>query len=1307
VSSQSSHQNPIAGFGPNEWLVDEIYQQYLRDPDSVDRAWWDFFADYEPDGGSQPQQQETPAGRKERPDQGASATTAARGTQAGQATRATPAAQATQAAQAPSKQASPIARQSTAQPGGAPAAGGNEPRVATAPAQPAAPAQPRSATSAASAQPSAPSRPSPPAQRSRAAHAPPEDHVDRVVLRGPAARVVSNMEHSLVVPTATSVRAVPAKLLIDNRIVINNHLRRGRGGKVSFTHMIGYAMVKALESMPEMNYGFGEVDGKPALVKPDHVNLGLAIDTQKPDGTRQLLVPSIKAADSMDFGQFWSAYEDIVRKARNGKLTVDDFAGTTISLTNPGTIGTVHSVPRLMQGQGCIVGVGALEYPAEFQGAAPETLARLAVSKILTLTSTYDHRIIQGAQSGDFLRRIHELLLGEDDFYDKVFRSLRIPYEPIRWARDVPVSHEDEVSKPARVLELIHAYRVRGHLMADTDPLEYKQRSHPDLDITVHGLTLWDLDREFASGGFGGKSVMKLRDILGVLRNSYCRTVGVEYMHIQDPDQRKWLQDRIEVPHEKPEREEQLRILRKLNAAEAFETFLQVKYVGQKRFSLEGAESVIALLDSVMCAAAEARLDEVCIGMPHRGRLNVLANIVGKSYAQIFQEFEGNQDPRSVQGSGDVKYHLGADGTYVAENGATIPVSCAANPSHLEAVDPVLEGIVRAKQDKINKGGGDEGFTVLPVLLHGDAAFAGQGVVAETLNLSQLRGYRTGGTVHIIVNNQVGFTTSPGASRSSIYATDVARMIQAPIFHVNGDDPEACVRVARLAFEFRQAFKKDVVVDMVCYRRRGHNEGDDPSMTQPLMYDLIDQKRSVRKLYTEALVGRGDITVEEAEQALKDYREKLENVFSETREASSERKTEKLLDEQPRVDVQTAVAVETIKLIGHAFVSVPDGFSVHPKLTQLLERRAEMASQGGIDWAMGELFAFGSLLVESVPVRMAGQDSRRGTFVQRHAVLTDRKTGAEWVPVRHLDENQAPFWIYDSLLSEYAAMGFEYGYSVARPDALVLWEAQFGDFAGGAQTVLDEFISSGEQKWGQQSGVVLLLPHGYEGQGPDHSSARIERYLQMCAQDNMTVATPTSPANYFHLLRWQVHSPFHRPLIVFTPKSMLRHRAARSAVEELTSGKFQPLIPDPEFFGIGNGNGNGGGGGGGGAGRRDPAAVRRILLCSGKIYYDLAAGRQKRGISDSAIERVERLYPLPAEGIAAMLERYRNATEVRWVQEEPANQGPWPFMALNLQEHLRGLPLYRVCRPACSSPAVGSARVHEREQAGLVEQAFA
>jgi 2-oxoglutarate dehydrogenase E1 component len=703
---------------------------------------------------------------------------------------------------------------------------------------------------------------------------------------------------------------------------------------------------------------------------------------------------------------------------------------------------------------------------------------------------------------------------------------------------------------------------------------------------------------------------------------------------------------------------------------------------------------VIPLLDAVLSAAAEAGLDEACVGMPHRGRLNVLANIAGKSYGQIFNEFEGNQDPRSVQGSGDVKYHLGTEGTFTSSNGAQCTVTVAANPSHLEAVNPVLEGIVRAKQDKLNKGGGEAGFTVLPVLLHGDAAFAGQGVVAETLNLSQLRGYRTGGTVHIVVNNQVGFTTSPASSRSSFYCTDVARMIQAPIFHVNGDDPEACVRVAQLAFEFRQAFHKDVVIDLVCYRRRGHNEGDDPSMTQPLMYSLIEQKRSVRKLYTESLIGRGDISVDEAEQALRDYQEQLERVFIETREESSEGSAPGDSEvapppHSPRTtadsSVNTAVDPEVIKRIGNAFVAVPDGFTVHPKLQTLLERRSAMSTEGGTDWAFGELLAFGSLLLEGRPVRLAGQDSRRGTFVQRHSVLVDKSTGREWSPLANLDPEQGRFWVYDSLLSEYAALGFEYGYSVERSDVLVLWEAQFGDFADGAQTILDEFISSSEQKWGQLSSVVMLLPHGYEGQGPDHSSARIERYLQLCAERNMTVAQPTTPANHFHLLRWQAYNEARRPLVVFTPKSMLRLKAASSGVEEFTTGTFAKVFAETEPL--------------------EPSGVTRVLLCSGKVYYDLLAERAKRQDGSTAIVRVEQLYPLPADEIAAAIAPYGDA-ELVWVQEEPANQGPWQFIAVNLPHALGARPLLLASRPASASPATGSHKKHDAEQRALIDQAF-
>ncbi|WBB63165.1 multifunctional oxoglutarate decarboxylase/oxoglutarate dehydrogenase thiamine pyrophosphate-binding subunit/dihydrolipoyllysine-residue succinyltransferase subunit [Streptomyces sp. WMMC500] len=1261
----SQGRDPAAAFGPNEWLVDEIYQQYLQDPNSVDRAWWDFFADYKPGT----------AGEKRGP-----------ATQEAQPAPAAPPPPAAQAPAAPPQQAPA--------PAAPPAVDGRP--VAQPPARPA--AQP-AATPAAKPAAAAPAKPAAKPAAGKPAAAEPAaapEGPELVTLRGPAAAVAKNMNASLELPTATSVRAVPVKLLFDNRIVINNHLKRARGGKVSFTHLIGYAMVQAMKLMPSMNHSFAQKDGKPTLVKPEHVNLGLAIDLVKPNGDRQLVVAAIRKAETLNFFEFWQAYEDIVRRARANKLTMDDFTGVTCSLTNPGGIGTVHSVPRLMPGQSMILGVGAMDYPAEFQGTSQDTLNKLGVSKVMTLTSTYDHRVIQGAASGEFLRIMHQLLLGENDFFDEVFKSLRIPYEPVRWLRDIDASHDDDVTKAARVFDLIHSYRVRGHVMADTDPLEYKQRKHPDLDVTEHGLTLWDLEREFAVGGFAGKAMMKLRDILGVLRDSYCRTTGIEYMHIQDPKERKWIQERVERPHDTPEREEQLRILRRLNAAEAFETFLQTKYVGQKRFSLEGGESVIPLLDAVIDAAAESRLDEVVIGMAHRGRLNVLANIVGKSYAQIFREFEGNLDPKSMHGSGDVKYHLGTEGTFTGLDGEQIKVSLTANPSHLEAVDPVLEGVVRAKQDIIGKGGTD--FTVLPLALHGDAAFAGQGVVAETLNMSQLRGYRCGGTVHVVINNQVGFTAPPESARSSMYATDVARMIEAPIFHVNGDDPEAVVRVARLAFEYRQAFNKDVVIDLICYRRRGHNEGDNPQFTNPQMVELIDKKRSVRKLYTESLIGRGDITMEEAEQALQDFQGQLEKVFTEVRDATE---TPAPAEVPPHalpgfpVAVETAVSEEVVKRIADSQVSLPDQVSVHPRLLPQLQRRVSMVEDDAIDWGMGETLAFGSLLMEGTPVRLAGQDSRRGTFGQRHAVLVDQKTGEDYTPLNYLAPDQARYNVYDSLLSEYAAMGFEYGYSLARPDSLVLWEAQFGDFVNGAQTVVDEFISSAEQKWGQSSGVVLLLPHGYEGQGPDHSSARIERFLQLSAQNNMTVAMPSLPSSYFHLLRWQVHNPHHKPLVVFTPKSMLRMKAAASRTDEFTSGGFRPVIGDDSV---------------------DPAAVRKVVFCSGKVYYDLDAERQKRGAQDTAIIRLERLYPLPGAEIQAELERYSGAATFVWAQEEPANQGAWPFIALNLVDHLDLIigsgpvpnadRLRRVSRPSSSSPAVGSAKRHQAEHAQLMAEVF-
>ena len=1218
-------------FGANDWLVDEMYEQYLQNPSSVDPAWIEYFKTNKP---------------------GAPVTTAA-----------------------PSKGVPPIPK-------------------AQQQAVPVAPVTQQAAPS----QPVAPAAQQPVFRETVATQPTPADPVVKPVpvlvtpsastlepIRGVSARVVQSMEASLSVPTATSVRAIPAKLMIDNRIVINNHLKRSRGGKVSFTHIIAFAMIKAVRAMPEMNAFFGEIDGKPAIGKPEHINLGVAIDLAKPDGSRQLLVPSIKGCEELDFGQFWSAFEAIIKKARGGSLTVEDFAGTTMSITNPGAIGTVHSVPRLVQGQGLILGVGAMDYPAEFQGASEETLIEMAVSKVITLTSTYDHRIIQGAQSGDFLRRMHEYLLGADGFYDEIFSALRIPYEPIRWATDFAFSRDEEISKTARVQQLIQSYRTFGHLMADVDPLEYMQRSHPDLDVVTHGLTLWDLDREFATGGFGGERFMSLRKILGILRDAYCRSVGVEYMYIQNRAEREWIQNRVEVGYAKLPRDEQLRVLRKLNSAESFESFLHTKFVGQKRFSLEGGESVIPLLDAVISSAAERGLDEVCIGMPHRGRLNVLANVAGKSAGQIFQEFQGHYTENQVQGSGDVKYHLGTSGVFTTDSGATTNVYLAANPSHLEAVNPVLEGIVRAKQDRLNV---KNAYSVMPILMHGDASFAGQGVNAEVLQLAGLAGYRTGGTIHIVINNQVGFTTSPHASRTSVYSTDFAKITQAPVFHVNGDDPEACVRVARLAFEYRQEFNKDVVIDMICYRRRGHNEGDEPSFTQPLMYKMIDAKRSTRTLYTEALVGRGDITPEEAEEIAHDFQAQLESIFAAVNNIEPEHDENFRAPVAPEPEgISTAITETLAREISATQLAVPEGFTVHPKLTPQLAKRVESLNDGTIDWSTGEMLAFGSLLKEGHPIRLAGQDARRGTFSNRHAVIIDKENGNEWTPLRALISDENQFFVVDSLLSEYAAMGFEYGYSLEREEALVLWEGQFGDFANGAQTIIDEFVSSALQKWGERSSVVLLLPHGYEGQGPDHSSARIERYLQLCAEQNMTVAQPASPANYFHLLRWHAKNPARRPLIVFTPKSMLRLKAAASQLSDFTSGHFQEVIGDDSV-----------------------QNASRVIFCSGKIYHDLVAERARLGEKSTAIVRVELLFPLPIAEMVAEANKHPNAN-LLWVQDEPANQGPWSHIALRTSEAHGGHGfgeriLRRISRRATASPATGSHHLHEDEQKALLLEAF-
>jgi len=1131
------------------------------------------------------------------------------------------------------------------------------------------------------------------------------DTVDRPVdrdapgqaIRGVGARIVSNMEASLEVPTATSFRQVPAKLLEVNRAIINGYLGRTTGGKVSFTHLIGYALVRAIaDHLPVMNRSFTRDDeGKPRVVHHDTIGLGIAVDLEKRDGSRSLVVPVIANADKADFATFVTAYEDLVRKVRTNKLSPDDMVGATVSLTNPGTIGTSQSVPRLMPGQGLIVGVGSLAYPPEYHGADPSTLAELGLSKIVTISSTYDHRIIQGAESGMFLAKVHGMLLGGEDFYEEIFAAVGVPYTAVEWQTDARSADSPDavLEKQVQVSALVNMYRVRGHLIADLDPLAADPpETHPDLMPETYGLTIWDLDREFLTGGFAGMSApvagrsrMKLDTLVGVLRDAYARTVGIEYMHIQEPVEKRWIQEHVEGADTGITTDEQRHVLDRLNAAEALEKFLGTKYLGQKRFGIEGAESAIPLLDSVLGAAADDGMDRAIIGMAHRGRLNVLVNIVGKSYGQLFREFEGMVSATTTEGSGDVKYHLGQRGVFTSRQGRSLDVELAANPSHLEAVDPVVVGMARAEGDPF---GADRADHILPVLLHGDAAFAGQGVVAETLNLSMIDGYEVGGTIHLIINNQLGFTTAPHSARSSEYPTDVAKMVQVPIFHVNGDDPEACVRVARLAFAYRKRFRKDVVIDMVGYRRHGHNEGDDPSYTQPLMYRKIDVRRSVRKIYTELLVRRGDISLDEAEHALDDFAIRLQTALDETRSDTPEpeikaRPASTRVRTLPSTD--TSVPLSALQRIDRALAQLPDGFVVHPKLARQFATRAEMAAGGEVDWALGEAYALGSILADGTSIRLTGQDTRRGTFSHRHSTLFSHTTGAEYTPLSSLAGDGTRLAIHDSLLSEYAALGFEYGYSVASPETLVIWEAQFGDFINGAQIIIDQFIVAAEDKWQQRSGLVLLLPHGYEGQGPEHSSARIERFLILAAEDNIAVVNATTTAQFFHLLRRQSRlGNLRRPLVVFAPKSLLRSPFSRSPIQAFTAGGFSELLDDPGEF---------------------DESVGRIVFCSGKIAADAIAERDAKG-HDAAVVRVEQLYPWPDAQVQAMIEKYAFADTIIWLQEEPENMGPWSFVRPRLAPFEHTHRVDHVCRPESGSPASGSHRVHLQEQRQLLDLAF-
>jgi multifunctional 2-oxoglutarate metabolism enzyme len=1124
-----------------------------------------------------------------------------------------------------------------------------------------------------------------------------------VVLRGGALKIVENMEESLSVPTATSQRRVPVKLLEENRILINRHLMDREQLKASFTHIIAWAIVKALKVFPRLNDSFTEKDGTAARIQRDSVNLGIAVDVEKKDGTHTLLVPNIKNVNSMKFDEFLFAYSSAVKNARDGKLQVSDFQGTTVSLTNPGTIGTVASIPRLMTGQSMIIATGAIEYPAEYHAMSTEALSQLGISKTFSISNTYDHRIIQGAESGEFLAHIHELLIGKHNFYEEIFADLNIHHRPMRWSIDrnpalLGLDHSIEKTvKQARVLELINLYRVRGHLIADIDPLDAVPiHYHPELDIETYGLTIWDLDREFITGGLFGYESATLRKILELLHLSYCGKVGIEYRHIQSPEQKRWLQERIESAPVPISNEVKKQILWKLTAAEQFERFLHTKYTGQKRFSVEGCETVIPLLDQMVEGAALRGIEDITLGMAHRGRLNVLANVIGPLSERIFSAFEGSVHPSFPADEGDVKYHQGAVSVREISDGNVIHLTVVPNPSHLEFVDPVVTGSVRAKQDAMSLPREEAWRKALPVLLHGDAAFAGQGIVMETLNLTYLKGYRTGGTIHIIINNQIGFTTSPESGRSTIYSTDVAKMTQLPIFHVNGDDPEAAYRVLQIALDFRQRFSKDVVIDVVGFRRLGHNESDEPSYTQPLMYTRVKAHEGVRAKYARQLIREGVLDEAEVKRLIDQTLQGYENDLAHAKEVVAQKpKTTELHEPTEEIDgseiINTGVDRAVIEQLGRMISVIPEGFNVNPKMVNQLGRRGKMATgEVPIDWSFGEAIAFGSLVLEGRRVRLSGQDSGRGTFSQRHAILYDTQTGQPWGPLGKLRSEKNPtarFQVYDSSLSEQGVLGFEYGYSIVDKEALVLWEAQFGDFGNAAQVIIDQFISPSEDKWQQTSRLVLLLPHGYEGQGPEHSSARLERFLQLCAENNLQVCYPTTPAQYFHLLRRQVLQQIELPLVVMTPKSMLRLPATFSSLEELQQGGFLPIIADSEA--------------------KDSAQVKRVVLCSGKIFYDLDEERRKRNEKRVAILRLEQFYPFPLKRLQELVSGYKNATEIVWAQEEPKNMGGWTFIEPRLVNVMSKCerPGY-IGRAPSASPATGSYTIHQLEQAQIVREAL-
>ncbi|HEX2162031.1 MAG TPA: multifunctional oxoglutarate decarboxylase/oxoglutarate dehydrogenase thiamine pyrophosphate-binding subunit/dihydrolipoyllysine-residue succinyltransferase subunit, partial [Thermoleophilaceae bacterium] len=1143
----------------------------------------------------------------------------------------------------------------------------------------------------------------------------PPDGAAAKQIRGPAATLVRFMEDSRSIPTATSFRTLAVDTLAARRATL-----KGAGKKLSFTHLIAWAIVRATDDMPVMADSFAAVDGKPHRVTPEAVSLGLAVDVERKDGTRSLVVPVIHDASKLSFPDFVAAYDELVVGARDNTLQPDAYQGANITLTNPGGIGTVASVPRLMPGQGTIVATGAIGYPPGLAQADPRKLAELGVEKVMTMTSTYDHRVIQGAESGQFLKRVDELLQGADGFYDSLFEALGIdaaqveagpPSPTVTSADPVPASTTPAVSDvPDEALmqavqaatSIIKAHRVHGHLAAHLDPLGSAPRGDPALDPESVNLTQEMMERIPASVLRVAVPGKTFADALPHLRETYTGTIAYEVEHIAGHNRRVWLRENIESgAHRTPlTAEQKRRLLERLSQVEALEGYLHKAFLGKKQFSIEGLDMLVPMLDATIELCADSGAREAVIGMAHRGRLNVLAHTVGQPYGSILVEFEGEQtlsaDTAAPEGgTGDVKYHYGASGTYKTHDGKGVQVTLSPNPSHLEYVNPVIEG--RARADQTSRNGREmtlDPSLVVPILIHGDAAFPGQGVVAETLNLQALAGYTTGGTVHIIANNQLGFTTDPTDARSTRWASDLAKGFDVPIIHVNADDVEACIAAVRLAVSFRNEFGRDALIDLIGYRRFGHNETDEPAYTQPQMYEKIKSHPPVRAIYAKRLIEEGVVTAEEAEQLAADAYEKVASAHTELKDTmAGPPDTGSLeLDTTMSREPKTTLPADLLRSLNEQIVKLPDDFEVHRKLKPFLKKRVEAAEPGGrVDWAHAEALAFASLLALGVPIRLTGQDSERGTFSQRHLVLHDAESGDGYTPLAHLQSAAAPFELHNSPLSETACLGFEYGYSIQCPDALVLWEAQFGDFVNSGQVIIDQFMTSGLAKWGQTSRLTLLLPHGYEGSGPEHSSGRVERFLQACAEGNIRVANATTPAQYFHLLRRQALVSKARPLVVMTPKSLLRLPAATSAFEELTDGEFQRVIDDPLFAG---------GAGGNGSAPKDRDKVTKLVLCSGKVYYDIVANEQREEADHIAVARVEMLYPFPEEQLKELMDSYPNLERVVWVQEEPRNMGPRAYMRRRmagiLPEHLH---YYYVGRQLRAAQSEGYTAAHRKEQA--------